>query len=217
MRVGTSHLKSGNYPYAIAELEKAYELDEKSAPINNNLALAYLVKEKYSKAEHHLLKALDINEEFSDARNNLGSLYIQTGQSERAVPHLKMVTEDLTYPTPEKAFSNLAIAYMNTKQFGNARDASAKAIKSKRNYCLGHVAYGRSLIGLEDFDKSAQALDRAMSVCQNRSPEANYYSGYSYLKLGKKEKALARFEEVIELFPKSKYAEKSRKLLVTLQ
>ena len=61
MQMGTSHLQQGNYPLALKELLNAEELDPDNPHIQNNLALAYFVRNKLNKAEEHFRKALVID------------------------------------------------------------------------------------------------------------------------------------------------------------
>jgi type IV pilus assembly protein PilF len=213
LRLGTSYLKGGNYPLALKEMLKAQELDPEDPLILNNLGLAYYVREEYEKAEVHLRKAIELEPSYSQARNNLGSLYLETQRYDLAIRELIKVTKDLLYESPEKALSNLALAYYKKGDFIQAKAQSLKAISSRRKFCQPHVIFGKSLLSLQDFKKAGEALDRAISICKNRSVEAHYYSGLSYYKAGEREKAVGRLVETTKLYPKTEFAKKAESLL----
>lgn len=217
LRVGTAHLQQGNYPQALTELLTAAELDPGNPIIHNNLALAYYVREKYPEAEQHLKAALEIEPKYSDARNNLGRVYIGMKQYDQAIQELTIVVNDLTYPSPEKAQSNLALAYYKKGDYLKARDVSLAALKSDKSFCPAQSVYGLSLFFLEDYRKAVAAFERTANQCDREKEESHYYSGLSYYKLGSKEKATARLQEVITLFPEGEYADKAKNMLTIIK
>ncbi|MBY0452117.1 MAG: hypothetical protein K2P92_03710, partial [Bdellovibrionaceae bacterium] len=57
-------------------------------------------------------------------------------------------------------------------------------------------------------------LDKAITFCsQADSDEGHYYSAIALYRNKQTDLALARFEEVVKLFPEGKNAEKSRKMI----
>lgn len=213
LRLGTAHLQQGNYPQALSELLLAVELDPNNAVARNNLALAYFVRERYPEAELHLKKALEIDPKYSDARNNLGRVYVAMKQYDSAIVELNIVSADLTYPTPEKALSNLALAYYRKGDYAKARDTSLNALKADKDFCPAQGIYGLSLFYLEDYKKAVHAFERTANQCEREKEEAHYYSGLSYYKLGSRDKAVARLQEVLTLYPEGEYTEKAKSIL----
>lgn len=213
LRMGTAYLQQGNYPQALQELLHAESLNPKNPIVHNNLALAYYVRDKYQEAESHLKKALDLDPKYSDARNNLGRIYISMKLYDKAVAELQVVTADLTYPTPEKAFSNLALAYYKKNEFSLAKDAALSALKADKAFCPAQSVYGLSLFFLEDYKKSSQMFEKTINSCEREKEEAHYYSGLSYYKLGQKSKATARLQELLVLYPEGEYTEKAKTML----
>ena len=213
LRVGTAQLQQGNYPQALQELMIAEELSPENPVVHNNLALAFYVREKFPEAELHLKKALEYDPKYSDARNNLGRVYISMKLYDQAIQELQIVTSDLTYPTPEKSFSNLALAYYKKGDYAHGRDTAMQALQVDKSFCPAQSVYGLSLFFLEDYKKAAQTFERTVNSCQREKEEAHYYSGLSYYKMGSKEKATARLQEVISLYPEGEYAEKAKNML----
>src|SRR4051812_29995844 len=76
LQMGTAHLTQGNYPAALNELLQAEQLDKDNPVIQNNLGLAYGVRNRWKEAEQHYRRALELDSRFSDARTNLARLFI---------------------------------------------------------------------------------------------------------------------------------------------
>lgn len=213
LRIGTAHLTKGHYPQALQELLVAEELDPENETIQNNLGLAYYVRGEYPLAEKHLKKALSLNPSYSDAKNNLGRVYIEMGLYDSAIKVLTEVTKDLVYPSPEKAFINLGIVHMRRSDFQAARAAFLKSIEANNKFCAGYNYYGQALYNLNQFALAQSAFENALQLCKNNYDEAHYYSALSAYKLGQREKAVARFNEVIRLYPASDYSKKASSML----
>lgn len=214
MQIGTSHLTNGNYPQALRELQLAHEIDDTNPLIENNLGLVYFVREKYELAEKQMQYALKLNPKYSDARNNLARIHIEMGLYDQAIQELEIVLADLTYPAADKAWVNLGMAYFKKQNFKMAKIKLAEAIRLSRNHCLAHTLYGRSELELGQLQTAAVELDRAISFCKDSSfDEPNYYSGISYFRLGQKEKAIARMEEVVQLYPQGKYVGRAKTMI----
>lgn len=214
LRVGTSQLQSGDYPSALKELLHAESLDPNNSQIQNNLGLAYYVRDRFDLAEVHIRKALTLDPKYTDARNNLSRVLIDRAKYSEAAQEARMVIADLTFPTPEKGWINLGIAQFKLNQFDESKRSFLKAIQLQKENCLANSYFGRSLFELKDYKKSTEALDKAVGYCQSMLfDEPHYYSAMSYLQMGDKKRAEARFDEVIKLYPNGKYIDKSKEWL----
>jgi type IV pilus assembly protein PilF len=214
LQLGTSYLMKGGYPQALRELLEAERLDPNNPTIQNNLGLAYLVREKMDEAEIRFKKALSLDLKYTDARNNLGRLYIDVGLLNKAITELETAARDLTYEQPEKSWANLGQAYFLSSQFEKAKIAFQNSLKDRKESCFTMNYYGRTLFELKQYKTAAQSLDQAIRLCENtKLDEPHFYSGLSFYKLGNIEQSRARFNELIILFPKSKYAEKANEIL----
>jgi len=216
LRIGTSHLTQGHYPLALQELLEAEKLDPENEVVQNNLGLAYFVRNQYEAAEKHFHRALELNPKYSDARNNLGRVYTENGQYDTAIKTLTEVTRDLLYNTPEKAYVNLGIVYLKKNEIRTAKTTFEKAIEANNKYCISYNFYGQALFQLRDFSNAQSAFQTALELCKNDYDEAHYFSGLSLYKMGEKEKAIARMNEVIQRYPSSEYSKKAVSMLTIM-
>jgi len=77
------------YPEAIAEANKALELDPKWATILNQLGFMYIATGDLGKAEESLKKAVSVAPEDANPLDSLGQLYFVTGRLDEAVAQYK--------------------------------------------------------------------------------------------------------------------------------
>lgn len=218
LRIGVSHLNQGNYPQALKELLAAEKLDPENPVVQNNLGLAYFVRERFDLAEKHISKAIALKEDYTEARNNLATVYIEQGQLDKALVQAQKTVNDLTYSTPEKAQNTLGIIYFKKSNFKTAKVQFQKALQYQPDNCTAASYYGRTLYELKDLKKSAEALDQASRLCQrSQFDEPHYYSALAYYKLGDVEKSESRLEELLKLYPQGKYLDKAKDMLENLK
>lgn len=218
LQIGNGLLSKGLYPAALSEFLKAEELDPENAVIQNQLGLAYFVRNQVDKAETHFKKAIFLEPKFTEARNNLGRVYIEKKQYRSAIQELNVAAKDLLYSEPDKIQSNLGLAFFNLKDYSQAEKYFYEALKIQRKNCFALTYYGRSLYELSSYDKAAESLDLAMETCKNLKVEdPYYYSALSYMKTGQREQAVARLEEGLNLYPQGELAPKARSMLEILK
>jgi type IV pilus biogenesis/stability protein PilW len=217
LNIGTNLLANGSYHSALQELLNAEKDDPDNAVVQNNLGLTYLVLEHPEEARQHILRAIELQPKYSEARNNLGRVDIELGLYEDAARELHQVLNDLTYPSPEKAWVNLGLAYFSQREYTQAENSLHKALEIDRKNCLAYNYFGRSQFEMGHYEDAAKTLDQASKLCQAaRFDEPHYYSALTYYKMGQKEQARARIDELLTLYPHGKYNEKAtamRKLI----
>ena len=214
LRMGVAQMESNNYPYALRDLMVAEKLDPKNPVIQNNLGLVYFFRERYDLAEKHLRNAVRLDEAYTEARVNLSRVLLENGRPAEAEKEIKITLNDLTYPTPEKAYTNLGLVKFNVKDFPASRAAFKKVISSVQDDCIAYTYIGRSYFEEGDYSKASESLDRAVGFCQkNLYDEPHYYSALAYYRLGEKSKSIARFEELLKYYPNGKFSDKAKGML----
>lgn len=218
LKIALGHLSAGNQPQALAELLQAEKLDDSNPAIQNNLGLTYFFRERLDLAEIHLRNAIDLKPNYSEARNNLGRILIERGKYKEALVEIQKVIDDLTYPTPERAYSNMGLAKFKQNEFESSKKYFLKAIELQRENCMALTYYGRCFYELKDFKRSAEVLDKAVGFCmKSQYDEPHYYSALSYYQIGQVVKAETRLEDLIKLYPDGKYVEKAKTALETMK
>lgn len=216
LRLGTNALERGNYPDALKELLTAESLTPKDPIVQNNLGLAYFMREKYDQSEIHIRRAIEYAPSFTDAKNNLGRVLIEKKRYPEAKKYLFEVIEDLTYPMPGKAHINLGLALFGEQNYPEAKEHFVKAISYDRENCLAHNFYARTLLELKDHKKAAAAFDKAEGFCLKQNfDEPIYFSAVNFFRMGEVYKAKLKFEALIE--KNSNYKEKAEQMLEVLR
>jgi type IV pilus biogenesis/stability protein PilW len=216
-QIGNDYMEQKDYPEALTNLLKSEELSPNNSLVLNSLGMLYFHQEKYKTAGNYIRKAISLNPKYSDARNNLGRVYIAQGDYNRAIHEIKIAAKDLTYKYPEKAQTNLGLAYFRKDNFPKAKEVLQRALQLNKDYCPAYGFYGKTLMKLKQFENASGIFDRGIKVCQNEPEEVHFLSGLSYYQMGKKEMAIIRLKEVSKLYPSSEYAEKSRSLLKAIK
>lgn len=218
LQIGNAHLSKGRYPEALAEMVAAEKLDSDNPQIKNQLGLTYFLRGRLDLAESSFREALKMNPRYTEARNNLGRTLIELKRYKEAVTELTLATKDMLYTEPEKTHANLGLAYFSMGDYANAEAAFMSSLKLRRKNCIALAYYGRSLYELSSFEKAAESLDQAMDVCKPVKLEDPYYfSALSYVKIGRREQAVARLEEGLVAFPNGQFAAKARSMLELLK
>ncbi len=217
-RMGLSLYDQGNYPMALREFLIAEKLNPNNPVVQNNLGLTYFMRERYALSEKHVKRALKLNPNYTDARNNLARILIEEGKYKEAEGELILALNDLTYTGQDRIYLNLGLVFFNQSQYEKARDHFVKSVGLQRDSCTGHSFLGRTYFELKNYEKASEVLDNAIGFCQkNFFDEPHYFSALTYYRLGQVEKAAARFEEILKLYPQGQYRDKSRAMLELLK
>ena len=218
LNLGTQFLNAGNYPAAFRELSRAKELHPYDPTVHNLLGLTYSARKRFQQSEASFKRALELDPDYSDARNNLGRLYIKLKRYPSAIKQIKKAIEDLRYHAPERSYVNLGLVYYRMENWPLAEENFVQALELNEKYCQGHIYYGKVLLKQTKFKEASRVFDTAIDFCDNFD-EPFYYSALSYLYAGSKKMAKSRFQNLLTIYPKSKYRYRTqahlKKLLTT--
>lgn len=218
LQIGTDQLRQGAFPQALSSLLKAERLDSRNPQVQNNLALVYFARERYSLAEKHLREAVRLQPNFTDARNNLGRVLIEMNKVPEAIKELEIAVSDLTYENPQKPFLNLGIAYFRAQKFSQAREYLEKSLSLKKDDCMTLSYLGRNHLELKEFERASRVLDAAIATCKvSLFDEPQYYSALAYVQLGDLARGENRLEELLKLYPNGRYRDRAKLLLEKLR
>lgn len=209
----------GNLPGAYKCLYKALELDPHNAKAHLLLANLFLLHRDDDpvhhdrEAESHFRKVLEIqasehktSEDLSaDAHNGLGVLYIHQGRPQLSITELEASAGDLFNRDAYMAWGNLGWAYLELSNYPKAIDALARAVRLRRDFCVGHYRLAKAFVATKDFAKADQAATSALESdprC-DKFQEAWLLRGEARMNLGNRDDARSDFERCVELSPKS--------------
>jgi protein O-mannosyl-transferase len=115
---GIAYGGAKQYDKAIADLNKALEMDPKSYDALNNLGLYYGDAGDVQNAIKSLNKSIEINPKFDKAYYNLGNIYAKQGDYNKAIEfYKKAIAIDPVY---EDAYNNSGNSYAAMKDYANA-------------------------------------------------------------------------------------------------
>lgn len=214
MQIAVSHIENKNYPQALKELMVAEDLAPNNASIESNLGLVYFLRERYDLAEKHYLRSISIRKDFTEAKNNLARVYIEVGQLTKAEPLLKEALKDLTFSEYFLIYVNYGILEYKQKNYPASKTYLKKALELDRENCYAHLYLGRDYLDSEEVSLATDQLEKAISFCQPAGvDEAHYFAALAHFRNKQRDRAIVRFEELLQLFPNGKYNEKSKKML----
>jgi type IV pilus assembly protein PilF len=211
----------GNKQGAFKTLHKAIDLNPYNARAHLLLGKMFLLnrddnpQEFDRKAEQHLRSVLDIqssehkSDEYAssvaEAHNDLGVLLMQQGRYREAVPEFESALGDLFNREAHMAWGNLGWAYLELKNYPKAIDALARAVKLRRDFCVGHWRLGEAYMGTKDYDKAEGEFSAAIESdkrCQEFQ-HAWHGRGMARMSLGNRDDARADLERCVEIDPKT--------------
>jgi type IV pilus assembly protein PilF len=213
--------QEGNKPGAFKTLHKAIDLNPYNARAHLLLGKLFLLnrddnpQEFDRKAEQHLRAVLDIQsgdhkaDEYAssvaEAHNDLGVLLMHQGRYRDAVPEFESALTDLYNREAHMAWGNLGWAYLELHEYPKAIDSLARAVKIRRDFCVGHWRLGEAYMDTQEYDKADGAFTAAIESDQRCQEFQHAWlgRGMARMSLGNREDARSDFERCVELGPKT--------------
>ncbi len=170
-------LQRGQLREALEHALKATELDPDNAEAHHLAALLYLdfcarspSECRLGEAEKHARLALSLRSDLREAKNTLGVILINAHRPREAVQVLRPLSEDILYSTPEKAWGNLGLAYLDAGDSDRAIDALRRSLAAQPLFCVGSYRLGLAYEKKGDLRAAAEALTRAL---ETEAPECS--------------------------------------------
>jgi protein O-mannosyl-transferase len=130
--LGWDLLQRGQVDKAIAQFQKALQIDPNLAAVHNNLGMALFQKGQVDEAIMHLQKALEINPNYTEAHNNLGNALKQKGKLNEAMVQYHMALE--INPNYAGAHNNLGNVLFQKGALDEAISQYQAALRLKPDY-----------------------------------------------------------------------------------
>lgn len=214
---GTRNLVRKEYTKALKRLLKANELSPDDSRICNNLGMALYFKKSTSRAIKYIKKSIGLDQKNTDAKMNLATIYMEIGKTSLSKSLYLKVLDDLTYEGQHRTYYNLGILSLRERNSKEAKKYLKKSLEVDSAYCPANFQLGNIYYHQKQYNKAYDRFkDAALGVCYS-NPEPQVLQAKTLLKLGKYSQASLKLEEIIERFPRTKYARLASKKLVSIR
>lgn len=192
-------LELGKFPDALAELQSLQDQTPPPKGLAHEFGVAYYKKSDYPNAIRSLQKALEETPDDPEATQLLGlSLYLG-GKPREAIPYLEKVQS--WYPRANVDASYiLGVAYIQSKQYPEARQAFAKMFNVPSDSASAYLFCARMLLR-QDFAPVAEEYGLKAVSLDPKLPMAHYLLGELYLYQSKIDQAISQLEQEMAINP----------------
>jgi serine/threonine protein kinase len=189
---------NGDYQAAIADYNKAIQLNPGYADAYNGRGVTYDDLKEYNKAISDYTQAIQLKPDYAYAYSNRGVSYKNLGQYDKAVSDY---TEAIRLkPDYAEAYNNRGNAYNDLNQHEKAISDCTEAIRLKPDYAY---AYNNRGIGYDDLGQYEKAINDYTEAIRLKPDYAYAYSnrGNVYNDLKQYDQAISDYTKAIQLNP----------------
>lgn len=163
-QLGLSYMKEGKYQDAFVEFQKSIDIYPDDKHALNALGLIYMRFENFDKSAKAFEEALDLDPEFSEASNNLGVVYSRNKEWKNAIKYFELALQNPLYPSPERAFYNLATAHYRMKEFDMALKNFKDALRRAPKFFPAYYGLALTSNALEEYGEASTALTMGIEL-----------------------------------------------------
>ncbi|GCA95367.1 tetratricopeptide repeat protein, partial [Microcystis aeruginosa] len=194
---GGSYSLQKKYELALADFNKAIEINRNDAVAYSGRGELYYYQKKYELALADWNKAIKINPNFAMAYTNRGILYYNQQKYDLALSDWTKAID--INPNYALAYTNRGILYRDLQKYELALADWNKAIKINPNYALAYTNRGILYRDLRKYDLALSDFSKAIEINPNL---AQAYLGRSilYAILGQPEKVKIDLQQAAILF-----------------
>ncbi|MCF6199120.1 MAG: tetratricopeptide repeat protein, partial [Hyphomicrobiaceae bacterium] len=183
---------------ALADFNKAIELNAQYPQVYNNMGNVYMDQNNYEKALQAYSKAIEIAPTYGVAYNNRGSAYFELSKIDEAIIDFTLAVKFLALnAVPHNGRGRAFLS--KGKNYAAMRDLS-RAVKLNKTYGMVFLSRARAFAELGRSSEAIKDYTHAISLARLQ-PELYYERGKLYQKQGSHPPAIADFTKVIDLAP----------------
>lgn len=191
--------EQGKFDEALAALADLSKADPPPKNLNHEIGLTYYRKGDYPNAVNYLKQAIADNASDAEAVQLTGlSLYL-AGKPAEAIPYLEKVQSWYPSANVDAAYI-LGVAYMQSKQYPNARAAFARMFQVPPDSAAAYLFTARLLLRF-DFAPIAEEYGKKALELDPRLPLAHQLLGELYLYQSKIPEAVAELQKELAINP----------------
>ncbi|MBD2290357.1 tetratricopeptide repeat protein [Microcystis wesenbergii FACHB-1317] len=211
---GILYRRQKKYELALADYNKAIELNPNHANAYNNRGNLYQDLQKYELALDDFNKAIEINPNFAILYYNRGGLYYNQQKYELALSDINKGIE--LNPNYAEAYYNRGNLYYDLQKYELALSDINKAIELNPNYAEAYNNRGLLYKDLQKYDLALSDYSKAIDINPNLA-EAYVNRGVLYRLQEKYDLALSDYSKAIDINPKIAGTYYNRGVLYRLQ
>jgi tetratricopeptide (TPR) repeat protein len=183
---------------AIAEWNKALEMDPDSAEAHNNLGVLLTRKGSFDQAMTHFRRATELKPDYAQAHYNLGGIFSRQGRWDEAIAEWQRTIQ--SNPEFVDAHNLLGMALARKGRLDEAIAQWRKAEEVDPGDAEVCNNLGSALVRLGRLDEAIAQLRTALEVRPDYV-QAHYALGVALVQTGRFDEAIAHWRRALELKP----------------
>jgi tetratricopeptide (TPR) repeat protein len=213
--IGFVQRRQGKWPEALANLQKAFALDPRSATLAWEVAGTHWVLRSYAEAERYVRRAIELGPEQAGPYGYLAAVYLSWKGDRAAIR--KAIAEGLTRVSADEIVPTLSqFGFWQVLLIAAEEDSTLRVSPPKRSFGSDTAAYfewraalagaGRQGRLQQIYADSARVLLEARVKSRPEDPVFHGRLGIAYAILGRKPDAVREGKAGVELLPLAKDA-----------
>ena len=190
---GIEFAHQGKLEQAVAEEERALQIDPHLLKAHVNLISFYGRLHEFEKAKAQYVFAVRINPDNPESYNNYGVLLLQQGKYLEAEEQFRKVL--VIDPRHPEALNNMGYLLQREGKREEAIAAYRRAVDAKPDYQQAHFNLGRILVNQENYAEGIEQLLKALTPEDENTPRYLYALGAAYGRAGDRQNALRYLRE----------------------
>jgi tetratricopeptide (TPR) repeat protein len=203
------------FPQCIALADTVLNENKASLGAKNLKGLCLMGIGRYAEAEVLLAETV-LKAPGPDAYNQLAAVQLKLNNFQKSEEYAQKALTYSTYSSPENAWSNIALARLQRKEYPGAQVAIEEALKLNDTSCEIRFLASRILQRRGLPELALRHADEGVTLCP-MVDLAHFWRGYSLYKLGKRRDAFGAYRYLINQFKRGEIVEQSRVNLDLLQ